>query len=231
MHSRVSPKVNLHAHKLLPVVNRTNILLQIQDEERRKRRIIDSNNSFKTTFFGTMASKWSCIDGTFDKLCYDEEANNYSFEEQDDNVTAPRNTFAQRPTQKAPPPASSDKTNKHKLDEVQSDGSWFSWSSTSNKKQSSPALQRRSPKSSKAINNKDDESLETAETSNNGARQIKATVFMISGCEDRQTSADVGNIEQFTLPDPNGKSGGACTSALLNGTYSFRNRVRIQTSR
>ena len=178
-----------------------------------------------------MASNWSCIDGNFDKLCYDEEANNHSFEQQDDKVTAPRSTFAQRPTQEVPPPVSSDKADKVNLDEVQSAGSWFSWSSTSNKKQSSPSLQRRSPKSSKAINNKDDESLETAETSNNAARQIQATVFMISGCEDRQTSADVGNIEQFSLPDPNGKSGGACTSALLNGTYSFRNRARIHTSR
>ena len=47
--------------------------------------------------------------------------------------------------------------------------------------------------------------------------RIKATVVMISGCEDAQTSADVSNVSSFSLPDPNGRSGGACTSALLKG--------------
>jgi len=43
---------------------------------------------------------------------------------------------------------------------------------------------------------------------------------MISGCEDKQTSADVSNVESFKLPDPNGRAGGACTSALLNVVYA-----------
>jgi hypothetical protein len=47
--------------------------------------------------------------------------------------------------------------------------------------------------------------------------KIKAHVMMISGCEDAQTSADVSNVRDFSLPDPNGKAGGACTSALLKG--------------
>jgi len=49
---------------------------------------------------------------------------------------------------------------------------------------------------------------------------VKAMVFMISGCEDSQTSADVSNVSSFSLPDPNGRAGGACTSALLKGMWT-----------
>ena len=42
---------------------------------------------------------------------------------------------------------------------------------------------------------------------------------MISGCEDKQTSADVSNVGAFKLPDPAGRAGGACTSTLLNILY------------
>ena len=42
---------------------------------------------------------------------------------------------------------------------------------------------------------------------------------MISGCRDEQTSADVSNVASFQLPDPAGRAGGACTSALLNVVY------------
>lgn len=52
-----------------------------------------------------------------------------------------------------------------------------------------------------------------------GDNEILATVFMISGCQDSQTSADISNVANFSLPDPNGKAGGACTSALLKGAY------------
>ena len=48
---------------------------------------------------------------------------------------------------------------------------------------------------------------------------IPADVRMISGCQDHQTSADVGNVSQFSLPDPAGRAGGACTSALLKTLY------------
>ena len=44
---------------------------------------------------------------------------------------------------------------------------------------------------------------------------IPANFIMISGSEDKQTSADVGNVGTFSLPDPAGKAGGACTSTLL----------------
>ena len=48
---------------------------------------------------------------------------------------------------------------------------------------------------------------------------IPADVRMISGCQDSQTSADVSNVSSFQLPDPAGRSGGACTSALLKVLY------------
>jgi len=47
---------------------------------------------------------------------------------------------------------------------------------------------------------------------------------MISGCEDKQTSADVSNVATFTLPDPAGRAGGACTSAFLNVVYADHKR-------
>jgi len=43
---------------------------------------------------------------------------------------------------------------------------------------------------------------------------------MISGCEDKQTSADVSNVAAFELPDPNGRAGGACSAAFLNVVYA-----------
>jgi len=48
---------------------------------------------------------------------------------------------------------------------------------------------------------------------------IPAKIIMISGCKDSQTSADVADVASFKLPDPAGRSGGACTSALLNVLY------------
>ena len=54
------------------------------------------------------------------------------------------------------------------------------------------------------------------------ARQaIPAEVNMISGSADSQTSADVYNVNQFQLPDPAGKAGGACTSALLQVMHDY----------
>lgn len=52
------------------------------------------------------------------------------------------------------------------------------------------------------------------------AELIPADVRMISGCQDSQTSADVSNVSAFQLPDPAGRSGGACTSALLKVLYN-----------
>jgi Caspase domain len=47
----------------------------------------------------------------------------------------------------------------------------------------------------------------------------RADIWMISGCEDRQTSADVSNVGSFQLPDSQGQAGGACSAALLNVLY------------
>mmetsp|Transcript_18635 Transcript_18635/g.26294 ORF Transcript_18635/g.26294 Transcript_18635/m.26294 type:complete len:312 (+) Transcript_18635:198-1133(+) len=58
------------------------------------------------------------------------------------------------------------------------------------------------------------------------ARQaIRADVHMISGSHDKQTSADVSNVGAFQLPDPAGKPGGACTSALLKVLYKDKQAV------
>jgi len=55
-------------------------------------------------------------------------------------------------------------------------------------------------------------------------KAIPAQVRMISGSHDAQTSADVSNINsQFQLPDPAGKSGGACTASLLEVLYDIHN--------
>jgi len=47
------------------------------------------------------------------------------------------------------------------------------------------------------------------------AAGIPAHFVMISGSEDKQTSADVFNVGTFDLPHTAGKAGGACTSTLL----------------
>ena len=47
------------------------------------------------------------------------------------------------------------------------------------------------------------------------AAGIPAKFVMISGSEDKQTSADVFNVGSFNLPHTAGKAGGACTSTLL----------------
>lgn len=47
---------------------------------------------------------------------------------------------------------------------------------------------------------------------------------MISGSHDSQTSADVSNVSQFQLPDPAGRAGGACTSAILQVLYKDKHQ-------
>jgi hypothetical protein len=54
---------------------------------------------------------------------------------------------------------------------------------------------------------------------------------MISGCHDSQTSADVSKIaSQFQLPNPAGRSGGACTAALLQVLYESHEKGRDDIS-
>ena len=62
------------------------------------------------------------------------------------------------------------------------------------------------------------------------AQLIPAEVRMISGCHSEQTSADVSNVVGSgmgsQLPNPAGKSGGACTSALLEILYRHHHDQR-----
>ncbi|CAM9111431.1 unnamed protein product [Ectocarpus sp. 4 AP-2014] len=44
---------------------------------------------------------------------------------------------------------------------------------------------------------------------------IKADIRMFSGCQDKQTSADVHDVTKFGVPNSDGGAGGACTNALL----------------
>jgi metacaspase-1 len=53
----------------------------------------------------------------------------------------------------------------------------------------------------------------------NKPQALQADIWLVSGCEDRQTSADVSNTATFQLPDPAGRAGGACTATLLNVLY------------
>jgi hypothetical protein len=53
---------------------------------------------------------------------------------------------------------------------------------------------------------------------------------MFSGCKDEQTSADVSNVATFELPDPAGRAGGACTSAMLKVLYADHKKVEEDLS-
>ena len=48
---------------------------------------------------------------------------------------------------------------------------------------------------------------------------IPACFYMFAGANDHQTAADISNVDTFSLPDPSGKAGGACTSAFLQALY------------
>jgi len=60
--------------------------------------------------------------------------------------------------------------------------------------------------------------------SESAEKAIKSDFRMISGCEDKQTSADVFNVGSFQLPDPAGRAGGACTSTLLKILYADKHK-------
>jgi len=53
---------------------------------------------------------------------------------------------------------------------------------------------------------------------------------MYSGCRDAQTSADVSNVASFQLPDPAGRAGGACTSAMLKILYADHHKTNEDLS-
>mmetsp|Transcript_22828 Transcript_22828/g.25979 ORF Transcript_22828/g.25979 Transcript_22828/m.25979 type:complete len:336 (+) Transcript_22828:172-1179(+) len=57
-----------------------------------------------------------------------------------------------------------------------------------------------------------------------------AEFHMISGCHDSQTSADVSNLNtQFSLPNPQGRAGGACTASLLSVLYEEHRKGSIDS--
>merc|ERR1719445_49500 len=72
-------------------------------------------------------------------------------------------------------------------------------------------------------------SASTSKADPRAVEAIPAEVRMISGCQDRQTSADVNNVSAFQLPDPAGRSGGACTSALLEVLYKNKRSIENLT--
>ena len=58
---------------------------------------------------------------------------------------------------------------------------------------------------------------------------IPAQVRMIAGCHTEQTSADVRNVlHTSNLPNPAGRAGGACTSALLDILYQDHHKQKQQ---
>lgn len=147
-----------------------------------------------------MSSNNWCISDALDKLCYDEEANDLfraPTREEWRQVVEEKGIQARQNTQ-------DDETS------LNSKGSWLSRAS------------RRSARSKQSQKSRDAKSKEAAggeetDVETIDGHTIQAKVFMISGCEDSQTSADVSNVNGFSLPDPNGRAGGACTSALLSG--------------
>ena len=54
---------------------------------------------------------------------------------------------------------------------------------------------------------------------------IPAEIRMISGCHSEQTSADLANATSNALPNPAGRAGGACTSALLELLYNHHKQA------
>lgn len=64
-----------------------------------------------------------------------------------------------------------------------------------------------------------DDALEQAK------KAIPAEIRMYSGCRDEQTSADVSDVASFQLPDPAGRAGGACTSAMLKILYADHHKT------
>jgi hypothetical protein len=58
---------------------------------------------------------------------------------------------------------------------------------------------------------------------------IQSEIHMISGCHDSQTSADVSNVGNFKLPNTQGKSGGACTAAILSTLYDCNRNGTLGT--
>ena len=60
-------------------------------------------------------------------------------------------------------------------------------------------------------------------------RCIAAEFNMISAADDTQEAQEAMNTGKFELPNPNGKEGGACTSALLQVFYDNAHKLNNLT--
>jgi metacaspase-1 len=60
-------------------------------------------------------------------------------------------------------------------------------------------------------------------------RCIPAEFNMISAADDTQEAQEAMNTGKFELPNPNGKEGGACTSALLQVFYDNAHKLNNLT--
>lgn len=138
------------------------------------------------------------------QMCYDAEANLTREEEMEWHNKTDSREFPNEIT-----------TTHNEDEDVDRVGSRFSWSSK--KRGSNGGGSVRSKRSASARAKKEEDLTDSEEMTQDPRSNIQAKVFMISGCQDAQTSADVSNVAGFSLPDPNGQAGGACTSALLKG--------------
>lgn len=64
-------------------------------------------------------------------------------------------------------------------------------------------------------------------------KEIPAVFVMLSGSEDKQTSADVSNVGSFQLPDPQGRAGKltwSSTAGLTLTRKDFSNTITVSVS-
>lgn len=70
---------------------------------------------------------------------------------------------------------------------------------------------------------------DTTEYDEMAEHTFPAEFYMISACDDSQTSADVSNLQSsFIVPCSQGKAGGACTGALLSSLYEAHDTGTIK---
>eukprot|EP00986_Skeletonema_menzelii_P013883 scaffold8574_cov131-Skeletonema_menzelii.AAC.6 len=160
----------------------------------------------------------------------------------DDNTRNSKPRDKSRSRSKSRPRSSPRNNNEHdsqkrRRSKSKSSSSRSKHQAKSNRSKSNPrssASQAKSSSSSKG-NKAQAESFNAKKRQQKFASQAKkaipANVRMISGSNDVQTSADVGNINsQFELPNPAGRAGGACTAALLQVLYDANDRGDVDMS-
>jgi hypothetical protein len=86
---------------------------------------------------------------------------------------------------------------------------------------------QEAPRSSQVAPSSGNTSASKRDYDENAAKAIPGDVKMISGCKDKQTSADVHDVSRFGLPDAKG-AGGACTNSLLHAFHSKQNMTWLE---